>query len=94
MRMLPTISIKKKDEPLLPQTIETPEKGLTDPETPEKVKAKTSTSTSTTKKTQKKKKILKGFLDGATSVLFTVLCLAPGKIVMGKLLLVGFYFRF
>ena len=55
---------------------------------------KTPEKTSTTKKTQKKKKILKGFLDGATSVLFTVLCLAPGKIAMGKLLLVRFYFRF
>ena len=36
---------------------------------------------STTKKTQKKK-ILKSVLDGATSVLFTLLCLAPGMIGM------------
>ena len=81
MRMLSTISLKKKDEPLLPQTIETPE--LTDQGNPEKVKeksaAKSKVSPSTTKKTQKKK-LLKSFLDGATSVLFTLLCLAPGMI--------------
>ena len=89
--MLSAISTQRKDEALLPQTIETTEKGLTDPG---KTATRIKVVLSTTKKTQKKKKILKGFLDGATSVLFTVLCLAPGKIVMGKLLLVGFYFRF
>ena len=66
MKALSTISFKKKDEPLLPQTIETPE--LTDPGIPEK-------------KTQKKK-FLKSVLDGATYVMFTLLCLAPGRIVM------------
>ena len=82
MKMLPTISLKK-EEPLLPQTIKTPV--LTDPGNSEKVKeksaAKAKVSPSSTKKTQKKK-LLKSFLDGATSVLFTLLCLAPGMFVM------------
>ena len=89
MRMLPTISLKK-EEPLLPQTIETP--GLKEPGNPEKVTEKSATKPkvghSSTKKSQKKK-LLKSFLDGATSVLFTLLCLAPGMIVM-VLLMEGF----
>ena len=73
MRMLSAIAIKKKEEPLLPQTIE---------EDPEKVKesdGKAKVTSSTTKKTQKKK-FLKGFLDGVATVLFIMVCLAPGKI--------------
>ena len=51
--MLPVISLKKKDEPLLPQTIESTVEGLTDQGKSEKVK-KTKVSTTTTK-TKKKK---------------------------------------
>ena len=75
--MLPVISLKKKDEPLLPQTMETTVEGLTDHDKSEKVKEKTKVNITTTK--TKKKKFLGCFLDGATSVLFMVLWLAPGK---------------
>ena len=84
MKMLSVISLKKKEEPLLPQTVETTVEGLTDqeqgkPEMVEDTKAKVST---TSTKTKKKKKFLRSFLDVATSVLFMVLWLAPGKFLM------------
>ena len=74
MRMLSSISHKKNDEFLLPETIETPMENQKDPGTGVKI-------TSTMAKT-KKKKFLKSFLCGASSVLrlvlFGVLYLAPG----------------
>ena len=74
MRMLSSISHKKNDEFLLPETIETPMENQKDPGTGVKI---TSTMTKT-----KKKKFLKSFLCGASSVLrlvlFGVLYLAPG----------------
>ena len=91
MKMLSVISLKKKEEPLLPQTVETTAEDLTDQEQdkPEMVvednkdkssgKAKLAT---TSTKTKKKKKFLRSFLDVATSVLFMVLWLAPGKFLM------------
>ena len=81
MKMLSVISLKKKDEPLLPQTVETTVEGLTDQGSPEKMKEKTGAKakvTITTTRT-KKKKFLKSFGDGVVSVLFMVLWLAPGK---------------
>ena len=79
--MLSSISLKKKDEFLLPETIETPMENQEDPGTGAKI---TSTKTKT-----KKKKFLKSFLYGASSVLrlvlFGVLFLAPG-IVLSVLL--------
>ena len=81
--MLSAISIQRKDEALLPQTIETTEKGLTDPG---KTATRIKVVLSTTKKTQKKKKFLKSVLDEAASVLFFVLCLSPGRIVVVVLL--------
>ena len=90
MKMLSAIFNKKKEEPLLPQTIESPadQEGNS-----EKVKSdgKAKVTPSTTKKTQKKK-FLKGFLDGVATVIFIMVCLAPGKIL--TLLLVGFYLHF
>ena len=84
--MLSAISIQRKDEALLPQTIETTEKGLTDPG---KTATRIKVVLSTTKKTQKKKKkFLKSVLDEAASVLFFVLCLSPGGIVVVVVLLV------
>ena len=79
MKMLSVISLKKKDEPLLPQTVETTVEGLTDQGSPEKEKsgAKAKVTITTTK--TKKKKFLKSFGDGVVSVLFMVLWLAPGK---------------
>ena len=82
--MLSAISIQRKDEALLPQTIETTEKGLTDPG---KTATRIKVVLSTTKKTQKKKKFLKSVLDEAASVLFFVLCLSPGGIVVVVLML-------
>ena len=76
--MLSSISLKKKDEYLLPETIETPMENQEDPGTGAKI---TSTKTKT-----KKKKFLKSFLCGASSVLrlvlFGVLYLAPGITVL------------
>ena len=63
--MLSSISLKKKDEFLLPETIETPMENQEDPGTGVKI---TSTKTKT-----KKKKFLKSFLCGASSVLRLVL---------------------
>ena len=82
MRMLSSISLKKKDQFLLPETMETPVRKQEDPGTGAKI---TSTETRT-----KKKKFLKSFLYwGASSVLrlvlFGVLYLAPG-IVLSVLL--------
>ena len=80
--MLSAISTQRKDEALLPQTIETTEKGLTDPgKTATRIKVVLST-------TKKKKKFLKSVLDEAASVLFFVLCLSPGVIVVVVVLLV------
>ena len=80
--MLSAISTQRKDEALLPQTIETTEKGLTDPgKTATRIKVVLST-------TKKKKKFLKSVLDEAASVLFFVLCLSPGRIVVVVVLLV------
>ena len=62
-------SLKKKDEPLLPQTMETTVEGLTDQGKSETEKTKVSNTTTKTKM----KKFLGCFLDGATSVLFMVL---------------------
>ena len=84
--MLSAIS-KKKEEPLLPQTIEG------DPEKEEeKSDAKAKMIPSTTKKTQKKK-FWKGFRDGVATVLFFMVCLAPGRILT-LVLKVGFYLYF
>ena len=75
--MLSSISLKKKDEFLLPETIETPMENQEDPGTGAKI---TSTKTKT-----KKKKFLKSFLREASSVLrlalFVVLYLAPGIVL-------------
>ena len=75
--MLSSISLKKKDEYLLPETIETPLKNQEDPGTGAKI---TSTMTKT-----KNKKFLKSFLREASSVLrlvlLGVLYLAPGIIL-------------
>ena len=72
--MLSSISLKKKDQFLLPETMETPVRKQEDPGTGAKI---TSTETRT-----KKKKFLKSFLREASSVLrlvlFGVLYLAPG----------------
>ena len=86
MKRLSAIS-KKKEEPLLPQTIEgDPEK------VEEKSDAKAKMIPSTTKKTQKKK-FWKGFRDCVATVLFFMVCLAPGRILT-LLLKVGFYLCF
>ena len=73
--MMSAISLKKKEEPLLPQVIETP------PE--DKTQVPNTTTTSTTK--TKKKKFLKSCMAGASSVfqlvLFLVLWLTPGRIL-------------
>ena len=90
MKMLSVISLKKKEEPLLPQTVETTAEDLTDqeqgkPEMVEDTKDKSSGKAklaTTSTKTKKKKKFLRSFLDVATSVLFMVLWLAPGKLLM------------
>ena len=90
MKMLSVISLKKKEEPLLPQTVETTAEDLTDqeqgkPEMVEDTKDKSSGKAklaTTSTKTKKKKKFLRSFLDVATSVLFMVLWLAPGKFLM------------
>ena len=85
MKRLSAIS-KKKEEPLLPQTIEgDPEK------VGKKDVAKAKGIPSTTKKTQKK--LWKGFRDGVATVLFFMVCLAPGK-SLTLLLKVGFYLHF
>ena len=90
MKMLSVISLKKKEEPLLPQTVETTAEDPTDqeqgkPEMVEDTKDKSSGMAklaTTSTKTKKKKKFLRSFLDVATSVLFMVLWLAPGKFLM------------
>ena len=66
--MLSSISLKKKDEYLLPETIETPMENQEDPGTGAKI---TSTKTKT-----KKKKFLKSFLLGEMTLLLMefVLC--------------------
>ena len=74
IKMMSAISLKKKEEPLLPQVIETP---------PEDKAQVPNTTTSTTK--TKKKKFLKSCMAGASSVfqlvLFLVLWLTPGRIL-------------
>ena len=85
MKMLSVISLKRKDEPLLPQTVETTVEGLTDQGSPKKEKsgAKAKVTITTTK--TKKKKFLKSCMAGASSVfqlvLFLVLWLTPGRIL-------------
>ena len=86
-KMLSVISVKKKEEPLLPQTVETTAEDLTDQEQdkPEMVvednkdkssgKAKLAT---TSTKTKKKKE----FLDFATSALIMVYRTLWGKFLM------------
>ena len=80
MRMLS--AIKKKDEPLLPQTIETPVEDVAVQNKPDQVKEKKSDG-KVTKKKSAPKKFLRGFLDGLANlfymILFLVLWLAPGK---------------
>ena len=84
MRMLPTISIKKK-EPLLPQTIEDSQEKTADAvkENPDLKKVKVSVSGS---KASKKKKIIDYLIHGTaslfTTLFFVFLWLAPGKIII------------
>ena len=73
MRMVSPITLQKKDEPLLPQTIETPVE-----DNPEQVKMKVKEKVSASKT---KKKFLAGASSVLQLVLFTVLWIAPGRIV-------------
>lgn len=83
MRMLPTISIKKK-EPLLPQTIEDSQEKTADAvkENPDLKKVKVSVSGS---KASKKKKIIDYLIHGTaslfTTLFFVFLWLAPGILI-------------
>ena len=82
MKMFSAISSKKKEEPLLPQTIETAEEepAVATKEIPEKVKK---SGSKVSKEKAKPKKFMDFFIDGLASLfyvlLFLVLWLAPGK---------------
>ena len=78
MEILPTIFLKKKKEPLLPQTIQTTVLSDPDNSAPGKEKSAVTAKVSPGEKTKKKKKCL----DGATSVvlLFTLLWLTFGRL--------------
>jgi len=81
MKMLSAISSKRKEEPLLPQTIETAEEepAVATKEIPEKVKK---SGSKVSKEKAKPKKFMDFFIDGLASLfyvlLFLVLWLAPG----------------